>query len=468
MIKIDHLSRQPFINLLKNIIANKSKNKNGCSIAIDGDWGSGKTWILDALESQLPNDEYLIFHYNAWENDFYEEPLVALLSVMLESLRQIKKVKEIGGGANVVSSSILTLSKIVSVITEKKLGVNLSDTFEAIKNTNAALHDAALTDEDFNTLLPLSNALKQVRKVLSELNSDFKILLVVDELDRCLPEYAIKVLERLHHVCNKMPVFQIIAIDKSNLSDSICKVFGKNFSNPSPQHNVMQFADSYLQKFIDISIPLSNGKPDKSLEVMNGLEKEFCEWTRKDVPVAPINFDESFLEEFLAELFNGIDRRLQEKIFSQVELCHKMTLAAGVKLELCSYAVLIYEIVSCISSYVFHSKNLCTVKNNSNGTFTLVFKDVDFSSNIYTGKYRQFSENLRDFFCLNKTYYTNPYIKSDVFFIRDEKSYLMKLLADEKNIYDDYSQKTYFDFISDTKVFLSEYDKIMHTMLFNS
>lgn len=463
----DHLSRQPFINLLKNIIANQSSNKNGYSIAIDGDWGSGKTWILNMLESQLPSDEYLIFHYNAWENDFYEEPLVALLSVMLESLRQIKKVKEIGGKANVVSSSILTLSKIVCVITEKKLGVNLSDTFDAIKDTNAALHDAALTDDDFNTLLPLSNALKQVRKVLSELNPDFKILLVVDELDRCLPEYAIKVLERLHHVCNKMPVFQIIAIDKSNLADSICKVFGKNFSNPSPQHNIMQFTDSYLQKFIDISVPLSNGKPDKSLEVMNGLEKEFCEWTRKDVPVAPINFDENFLEEFLAEMFNGIERRLQEKIFSQVELCHKMTLATGVKPELCSYAILIYEIISCIASYVFHSKNLCVVTNGANGTFTLVFKDVEFSSNPYAGKYKQLAENLKDFFCLNKTYYTDSYIKSNVFFIRDEKSYLMKLLADEENIiYNDYGQKTYFGFIAEDKVFLSEYDKIMHTMLF--
>lgn len=134
----DYLSRQPFIKLLKNIIENQSKNNNGYSIAIDGDWGSGKTWILDALESQLSSDEYLIFHYNAWENDFYEEPLVALLSVMLESLRQIKKVKEIGSRANVVSSSILALSKIVGVITEKKLGVNLSDTLDAIKNTNAA------------------------------------------------------------------------------------------------------------------------------------------------------------------------------------------------------------------------------------------------------------------------------------------------------------------------------------------
>lgn len=462
----DYLSRQPFIKLLKNIIENQSKNNNGYSIAIDGDWGSGKTWILDALESQLSSDEYLIFHYNAWENDFYEEPLVALLSVMLESLRQIKKVKEIGGRANVVSSSILTLSKIVGVITEKKLGVNLSDTFDAIKNTNAALHDAALTDEDFNTLLPLSNALKQVRKVLSELNSDFKILLVVDELDRCLPEYAIKVLERLHHVCNKIPVFQIIAIDKSNLSDSICKVFGKNFSNPSSQHNVMQFADSYLQKFIDISVPLSNGKPNKSLEVMNGLEKTFCEWTRDNSAGAPINFNENFLEEFLAEMFSGIDRRLQEKIFSQVELCHKMTLATGVKPELCSYAILIYEIISCIASYVFRSKNLCTVTNGANGTFTLVFKDVEFSANPYAGKYKQLAENLRNFFCLKKSDYFMQDSELIEFPILDEKSYLMKLLVDVTKLYDDYSQKAYSRFIAEDKVFLSEYDKIMHTMLF--
>lgn len=462
----DHLSRQPFINLLKNIIANQSNNKNGFSVAIDGDWGSGKTWILDALESQLPNDEYLIFHYNAWENDFYEEPLVALLSVMLESLRQIKKVKEIGSRANVVSSSILALSKIVGVITEKKLGVNLSDTFDAIKNTNAALHDAALTDEDFNTLLPLSNALKQVRKVLSELNSDFKIILVVDELDRCLPEYAIKVLERLHHVCNKMQVFQIISIDKFNLADSICKVFGKNFLKTTPEHNVMQFADSYLQKFIDISVPLSNGKPNKSLEVMNGLEKTFCEWTRDNSAGAPINFNENFLEEFLAEMFSGIDRRLQEKIFSQVELCHKMTLATGVKPELCSYAILIYEIISCIASYVFRSKNLCTVTNGANGTFTLVFKDVEFSANPYAGKYKQLAENLRNFFCLKKSDYFMQDSELIEFPILDEKSYLMKLLVDVTKLYDDYSQKAYSRFIAEDKVFLLEYDKIMHTMLF--
>lgn len=62
--KQDYLSRQPYINLLKSIITNQRNTKSGYSFAIDGDWGSGKTWILNELETQLDNS-YLIFHYNA-------------------------------------------------------------------------------------------------------------------------------------------------------------------------------------------------------------------------------------------------------------------------------------------------------------------------------------------------------------------------------------------------------------------
>lgn len=464
----DYLSRQPFIKLLKNIIENQSKNNNGYSIAIDGDWGSGKTWILDALESQLSSDEYLIFHYNAWENDFYEEPLVALLSVMIEKLNEVAKQKSLYESVvtELLKEAASDLEILAVGIAKYFIKIDIDKSIKNKKNLFNRIKQGTKIANDIDSMLPLRKTLAEIREVIKNLAEKLKILLVVDELDRCLPEYAIKVLERLHHVCNKMQVFQIISIDKFNLADSICKVFGKNFLKTTPEHNIMQFVDSYLQKFIDISIPLSNGKPDKSLEVMNGLEKEFCEWTRDNSAGAPIDFNENFLEEFLAEMFSGIDRRLQEKIFSQVELCHKMTLATGVKPELCSYAILIYEIVSCIASYVFHSKNLCTVKSDSNGIFTLVFKDVEFSSNPYAGKYRQLAENLKDFFCLSKTYYTDPNAKSDYFFIFDEKSYLMKSLASVIENSDIYAQKTYFDFIAEDKVFLSEYDKIMHTMLF--
>ena len=90
----DFLSRQPYLDLLKSIIANQHDNPSGYSFAIDGDWGSGKTWILNELETQLDNS-YLIFHYNAWENDFYNEPLVAILSVMIEKLNQVTSQKSL-------------------------------------------------------------------------------------------------------------------------------------------------------------------------------------------------------------------------------------------------------------------------------------------------------------------------------------------------------------------------------------
>lgn len=46
----DYLSRQPYLNLLKSIISNQKDNPSGYSFAIDGEWGCGKTWVLNELE----------------------------------------------------------------------------------------------------------------------------------------------------------------------------------------------------------------------------------------------------------------------------------------------------------------------------------------------------------------------------------------------------------------------------------
>lgn len=49
----DHLFRQPYLDLLKSIITTQCNNSSGYSFAIDGEWGCGKTWILNELEKQL-------------------------------------------------------------------------------------------------------------------------------------------------------------------------------------------------------------------------------------------------------------------------------------------------------------------------------------------------------------------------------------------------------------------------------
>ena len=229
----DYLSRQSYLDLLKSIIANQCGNPSGYSFAIDGEWGSGKTWILQELENQLLEDsehKYLIFHYNAWENDFYEEPLVAILSVMIECLKKHKtNVKEKDSAKKVVTSSITALTKVAGTIIENKWKINPNDIVEAVKDSGKAIGNIKLTKSDFNNMLPLENALKQIKDVIAKLSKELHILLIVDELDRCLPEYAIKVLERLHHICNDLPVIQILAINKKIWQKAYVRFLGKNF-----------------------------------------------------------------------------------------------------------------------------------------------------------------------------------------------------------------------------------------------
>lgn len=81
----DLLNQKHFISAATHIIEDKIKAKQGYSFAIDGEWGCGKTTIFDMLEKDLKN-RYLIIRYNCWKHDFYEEPLIGLLSEFAKAL----------------------------------------------------------------------------------------------------------------------------------------------------------------------------------------------------------------------------------------------------------------------------------------------------------------------------------------------------------------------------------------------
>ena len=67
---IDILDRQQFVDDVKGVIRLLSEDKKNVTFAINGQWGVGKTFVLNMLEEQL-QDEYLVLHYNAWEYDYY-------------------------------------------------------------------------------------------------------------------------------------------------------------------------------------------------------------------------------------------------------------------------------------------------------------------------------------------------------------------------------------------------------------
>ena len=81
------------------------------------------------------------------------------------------------------------------------------------------------------------------------------MLLIVDELDRCLPTYAIKVLERLHHLFDGIEnVIIVLAIDSIQLEHSIQEIYGENVDTKN-----------YLKKFIDFSLKVDDGSVQEKL-----------------------------------------------------------------------------------------------------------------------------------------------------------------------------------------------------------
>lgn len=476
MKQVDFLSRQPYIDLLKSIIANQEENPTGYSFAIDGEWGAGKTWILQELEKKLleeKDNKYLIFHYNAWENDFYDEPLVAILSVMIEKLNKVTSQKSLYETAidellRQTSADLLTLvSGIVKEATKidvEKIIKRKKGFFKRIKE------NTKLSAKGINALIPLQHTLNEVRNNIKRLSQKFHIILIVDELDRCLPEYAIKVLERLHHICNELPIIQILAINKKSLADSIASVFGKQlYNSPYSFELTNQFAETYLQKFVDVIIPLPNGHPVLQLEILNGLERNYRTYIRPDnIGQAFINLDDDFLAECISSIMDGVERRLQEKIFKQVALCHELTIRSGIQIdkERITYAFLIYELLSCISKCVLHTKTLFFVREAATKqSFILSLHQIDgMSKTVYETEHSVIISNIERFFNVPKTQ-NQPGQFTDSVFIRNTKSYLMAFFTDKPKFPYWTFESSVWGWIEEDKVFLKKYDEIMDMLV---
>ena len=148
------------------------------------------------------------------------------------------------------------------------------------------------------------------------------MILVVDELDRCLPEYAIKVLERLHHVFSGIANVQIIlAIDKQQLENTVTQIYGKSID--------MQ---RYLAKFIDFEIKLSPGKVSNELEM---VYQEYFDSFTYDIS------SKDRVQEICTTLLQELDIRTCKAVVEKSFLCHRIL---NGQTEKCDAAVLCVEV----------------------------------------------------------------------------------------------------------------------------
>ena len=258
---IDILDREKVVTQLMELLITLSNSKSSCTFALNGKWGAGKTFVLNMMERQLRDyqagEKFAVFHYNCWEYDYYDEPLIAIVSAMLDNIDEYTHIfsGEVMEKAQLgFSVAKEILKKIAYSFIENKIGVNANDLSDLVEKAREAASQETEEQHEYDKYYAFHKVVKKAREELSKLAEDQTLVIVVDELDRCLPDYAIKILERLHHLFFDLKnTVLIMALDKTQIEHTITMIFGEDTD-----------CDAYLRKFIDFEFEIDSGTVNDS------------------------------------------------------------------------------------------------------------------------------------------------------------------------------------------------------------
>lgn len=227
-------------------------------ISLKGDWGTGKTIFLHRLAAQLELDGTPVILVDAWKSDYLEDPILAFVAATESRLREYLKGDKSTAKALKVNSLITSLasygSKLI-VPTTKVLSAAMPGVDKMIDASAEFVQELGKTVLDWEKAQrtaesEFKTALAKTRDLLTKREPDRSvtrsIAFVIDELDRCRPDYAISTLERIKHFFDVQGVVFFIATDRANLPAAVQSVYGS-----TPDH-----AERYLRKFIDIEYTL--------------------------------------------------------------------------------------------------------------------------------------------------------------------------------------------------------------------
>lgn len=272
----DKLGRKESADFLTNYLtkryalASKHGHADTFVLNIRADWGFGKTFFLQRWAKDLKVNYPIVF-FNAWENDFCDDPLIGFIAEINVALsgyfKEIPVAKRhLDQALSVGRKLIKPVSLgIASVLAKQLSGYSLDQLHKFYSQDSESEEDDSDDGEDkpegeISSLISkcADVALKEhldtkatialfkrrlerlIETLQKEANIQLPLFIFIDELDRCRPTYAIELLEAVKHLFGVNGVYFIVATNLEQLGHSICAVYGERFDS-----------ERYLKRFFD-------------------------------------------------------------------------------------------------------------------------------------------------------------------------------------------------------------------------
>ena len=199
-------------------------------ISVDGRWGTGKTFLLKRWAQDLQNQGFEAIYFNAWEDDFNDDPLLAIVGQLSEHFDE--------GAADRIARTLahaalnIVAKRLAGMKVDELTPERLLDDYHEQQRTKRAVKDG---------LAQLGHRVRD--------DTGQPLIFIIDELDRCRPTFAIELLERVKHIFDVKNIVFVFGINRSELTKSLESVYGKIE------------AGEYLRRFFDMEFVLSAPDP---------------------------------------------------------------------------------------------------------------------------------------------------------------------------------------------------------------
>ena len=251
--KNDALKRQDFGDALSNLII---RSTGELVISLDGKWGEGKTTFVKMWQGLLKEKGIPSIYIDAFQNDYTEDAFISIASAItsyadghsteLENSSAFKdKAKKVGVRLLSWTAKIGVKAATLGIVKESDIDA-LSEIGDGVA-TDAGETISQFVKERFDAHSKETEIIQSFRESLSALpaslkdNNSGRLVVVIDELDRCKPSFAVEVLEKIKHLFSVNNVVFLLVMHKQQLEEAIRSVYGKNID-----------AHTYLQKFINV------------------------------------------------------------------------------------------------------------------------------------------------------------------------------------------------------------------------